>query len=117
MLLAKGADVNARNNKGETPLHLAASFSGNTDIIKLLLVHGAKVTLMANDGKTPLHYAAWNASPNATKLLPAHGADVDARDNAGLTPLQMTVGLSRWAPSDQLNKDVVGMLRQHGGHE
>jgi ankyrin repeat protein len=39
LLLSKGADVNSRNNKGETPLHLAFEM-GNTDASEFLRQHG-----------------------------------------------------------------------------
>jgi ankyrin repeat protein len=37
--LADGADVNARNNKGATPLHQAGGF-GYKDVAELLRQHG-----------------------------------------------------------------------------
>ena len=39
-LLAAGLDVNAVNNRGDTPLSLAAA-KGNLDVLKMLLSHGA----------------------------------------------------------------------------
>src|SRR5208282_701479 len=53
-LLVAKADVNARKNDGETPLHTAYS---NADVTKLLLANGADVNARRNDGKTPLHLA------------------------------------------------------------
>ena len=41
-LIAKGADVNARNNYGWTALSHAAR-AGNAELVKLLLAHGADV--------------------------------------------------------------------------
>ena len=52
LLLAWGADVNARGAGGYTPLHIAAS-RGNLPIIDLLLSRGADAHTAAEDGQTP----------------------------------------------------------------
>src|SRR5262245_14233420 len=56
LLLASKADVNARAEYRETPLHMAAG-SGNTVALKLLIEHGADVNAQRRDRKTPLHLA------------------------------------------------------------
>jgi ankyrin repeat protein len=53
--LGHGADPNAQDKNGETPL-LKAAFEGYVDVVKLLLVHGADPTV-DEDGKTPLDLA------------------------------------------------------------
>ncbi len=55
-LLAHGAQVNTRNNKGVTPLMIAAR-TGNLQTVKLLLTHGADPNLKDNTGKTAADYA------------------------------------------------------------
>jgi ankyrin repeat protein len=42
LLLAHGADVNARGWRHKTPLHLASS-EGSLDVSRLLIEHGADV--------------------------------------------------------------------------
>lgn len=55
-LLAKGADVNARQQGGFTPLHTAAD-SNNPAMAQLFLEHGADHTLAADNGQTALDLA------------------------------------------------------------
>ena len=56
-LLIKGANVNARDNKGKTPLHLLDIESNET--IKLLLDNGADKHAKDNNGKVPYQYLYW----------------------------------------------------------
>ena len=51
LLLAHGADANARQQVGYTPLMGAAS-GGREDLVDLLIAHGADVRLVSEDGKT-----------------------------------------------------------------
>jgi len=56
-LLDGGADVDARDGTGCTPLHFAAD-RGAVDALRLLVARGAEVDARDEDGQTPLHYAA-----------------------------------------------------------
>ncbi|WP_096607842.1 protein kinase domain-containing protein [Calothrix sp. NIES-2100] len=80
--IAQGANVNSRNNYGNTPLHLAEDI----DVVKLLIAKGADVNSNNNDGNTPLHLAE---DIDVIKLLIAKGADVNSRNNDGNTPLHL----------------------------
>lgn len=53
-LIAQGANINKMDDKGNTPLHLAAE-AGNKKIFKLLLDFGAEVDLKNKMGLTPMH--------------------------------------------------------------
>jgi ankyrin repeat protein len=56
MLLARGADPNAKQQQDYTPLHGAAS-RGDIEMAKLLLAHGAERDAKASDGMTPADVA------------------------------------------------------------
>jgi ankyrin repeat protein len=53
-LVERGADVNAHDNHGTTPLIYACRDGGNLEIIKFLVERGADVNARAEDGYTPL---------------------------------------------------------------
>ena len=77
-LLAKGAEVNARNAHGWTPLHVAAA-GGDAAVIALLLQHGADVHAQSHIGTTPLDNATTRGGRKAViDLLLAHGATGDS---------------------------------------
>ncbi len=82
LLIEAGADVKAKNKEGETPLHTAKT----AEQIAMLIEAGADVNAQDNKGKTPLHNAqTWN---QVNKLLQS-GATVDVRDQDGNTPLHI----------------------------
>ncbi|HPC94235.1 MAG TPA: ankyrin repeat domain-containing protein [Sedimentisphaerales bacterium] len=86
-LLAHGADVNARDALGCTPLS-DSLFAGNLAVTKLLVAHGADLdTRAGEDGATVLHDAASIGDLEAVKLFVSHGADINARDFDSETPL------------------------------
>ena len=89
-LVENGADVNTRNDDGETPLILATE-NENLDVMRFLIRNGSDVNARKNDGKTPLIIASMGENTDdVIMLLIESGADVNAKDNEGNTPLTMT---------------------------
>ncbi len=50
LLVAKGADINAKDYNGTTPLHEAA-WSGHKDVVELLVDNGANVSAKDDESK------------------------------------------------------------------
>jgi ankyrin repeat protein len=72
-LIEHGADVNARQQAGFTPLHEAAA-SGKLEFAHLFLDHGADVNAKTDDGKTALTLAIEARQEAMIKLLRERGA-------------------------------------------
>ncbi len=68
LLIEKGADINARNNEGRTPL-LYATVTNNTELSRLLIEKGADIHAKDNDGYTPLQIANGNKNMEIMRLL------------------------------------------------
>jgi len=86
-LLAAGADVNKKNQHGNTPL-LAALTHGDIQCVPTMLAYGADVNVRDALGETPLMLVSqWDPrDPTVTRVLEellAKGADVKARDDKG----------------------------------
>lgn len=68
LLIAHGANVNARAASGHIPLHEAAA-NGNVELVKLLVENGVDVNAKTDDGKTPLDFAIEYNRPEVIELL------------------------------------------------
>nr|XP_053654169.1 ankyrin repeat domain-containing protein 11-like [Cherax quadricarinatus] len=81
-----GRGVNKRNERGETPLHVAA-IKGDTDRISQLISQGADVNATDYAGWSALHEACNRGYYDVSKLLIEAGADVNAKGLDNDTPL------------------------------
>ncbi|KAJ5164960.1 uncharacterized protein N7500_006790 [Penicillium coprophilum] len=80
-LISKGADLEVRNDKGETPLHIALDYNKSKgvfykDAVDILLNHGADVNAVSASGETCLSKAG--ADIDLIKLLLSRGAAITA---------------------------------------
>lgn len=113
-LLAKGVEVNCKDEDHFTPLHRSV-IRGRTEVAKMLLQHGADANYEGKSGNRPLHNAAFWGFPETTKILIEFGAKVNSSNDNGDTPLHMAalngrtevsmVLLDSHAGVDSTNKD------------
>ena len=72
LVSSPGADVNATNERGSTPLLEAARF-GHDDICRVLIAAGADLKAKDNDGKTALMLAVQNNHDDVVRILKEAG--------------------------------------------
>lgn len=110
-LLAKGADPNARNRDGQTPLALAALL-GWVDGAQLLLAEGADVNATNDRGETPLIIAVQRRDLPTVRLLLSNGADPSIADHiAGMSARDYAKQDSRGAAVLRLIEEIKPVKR------
>jgi hypothetical protein len=84
--LKYGADVNASDENGNTPLFLASKYE-HLEIVKELIKNSADVNIQNKDGHTPLLFASLKGNLEIVKELLNNDADITIKDNDGITAL------------------------------
>jgi len=108
ILLRNGADVNACNAIGDTPI-LCAVQTGISEMTQTMLEYGADVNVRNGWEATPLLQAVsqgHNASPRVIEVLLKHGADVNAVQWSNTSALRTAVVFA--------NVAVIKTLLVHG---
>lgn len=88
-LILSGANVDRRNTRGETLLHVATWAYGKINFVRRLIEMGANLNARDNKGNTALHVAARMGHEAVAKKLIEAGADVSVKNHKGKTALQI----------------------------
>lgn len=108
-LLARGANVNAKDRYGTTVLIHAAP--DEVETLRLLLDSGAQLNAANGSGVTVLMTAAFDGNIDNVRLLLQRGANVNATDSQGKTALQF----ARQSQEENDDADLIALLKQAGG--
>ncbi len=116
-LLARGADVDARDRRLNVPLHAAKS----REVAQMLIAQGADVNAQNDFGETPLFR---QRAPQIVALLLESGAEVNTQCNSGDTLLHRVLASAAYpylfgATSDSdhamaVVEQIVALLVAHG---
>ena len=106
--ISAGANVNATDAMGYTPLFYAAQ-NGQEDVAELLIAGGANINVKDRTGNTPLHYAAVSGHYDVCRLLLDEGADSSAKNLMGGTAMAMAKA--------EGHHEIVRLLRDHESDE
>ncbi|MEJ2703756.1 MAG: ankyrin repeat domain-containing protein [Sedimentisphaerales bacterium] len=88
--ISNGADINAKDRGGRTPLYLAI-LHNKTKTVEVLLSHGADVHCTPEKGFYPLDHAAMFENLDMARMLINRGAKCNTRNYLGWTPLRYAV--------------------------
>lgn len=111
-LLARGADANMRDSKGETPMLIAIQF-GQPGLVDILIGAKANVNLGGSGGETPLIRAVQRRDLELTRTLIAAGADPDQTDNvAGMSARDYAKADPRAVPIAKLLNETPKKVRR-----
>jgi len=103
--IASGADVNAAQGDGTTPLHWAV-YKVDADLARVLLDRGAKPDIMNNYGSSPLAEAIKVANARLVAMLLDAGSNVEVPNQEGQTALMLAARAG--------SVDVADLLVRHG---
>ncbi|EFN51583.1 hypothetical protein CHLNCDRAFT_59197 [Chlorella variabilis] len=126
-LLAAGADVRARDDRGATALHWCAAAVASLDhegscglCLRALIAAGADVDARDEDGETALHCAARLGNLAAIRCLAEAGAYLGAANLEGESPQIVARNHCKWEAAvllGQLQAELDGALVQEGAPE
>ena len=92
MLMSRGADINLKNTKGDSPTHVAAR-EGNKEFVQYAISRNANLNCLNNDGESPLELAKKSFLSLTKHTHPGDGRLSDFKDIISLITLNK--GLSQ----------------------
>lgn len=95
--LDAGANINARAEDGDTPLHISSRHSIDTQVTETLIEAGANVNAVNSLGMTPLFGTIHNINPFVAILLIERGAQFDEPE--GIMGLSAINAFIRYNPN------------------
>jgi len=104
--LARGADLQAKDDLDRSVVLLATHFAGNLELVEFLHAKGAPVDVPDVNGRTALSFAAEDGRLDLVRWLVEQKAEVDRRDGAQRTPL--------FHAALAAHDDVIAFLADHG---
>ncbi|MCL1823800.1 MAG: ankyrin repeat domain-containing protein [Oscillospiraceae bacterium] len=108
LLIEGGADTEAYNNAGQTPLMLAFTKSDTElALIKQLISLGAQIDTQDNQGNTCLHYAVAEGNVNRIRLLLENGVDSSVQNAGGFSAYQLALNENKRSVVSLLEKANV----------
>lgn len=105
-LISKGANINAQDKDGSTPLYYAAKYS--IDVFKALLDAGADVNIMSDDGESLLIKLIKKGDEKGVELLLGGGARPNVR-SCDKSPIDVAI----WN-TNNINIRIIELLIQYG---
>ncbi|KAG8199145.1 hypothetical protein JTE90_015980 [Oedothorax gibbosus] len=125
LIIKSGADVNARNEDGETPLHNAAR-QGQLKTVSQLLEDGAELESLSKQGESVLHIAVSNCHFEIAKIVIAYKKErvsetqlinyVNQPNKIGETATHYASSINKKQvhyPAE--DKDMIALMLQNGG--
>ncbi|XP_013387168.1 ankyrin repeat domain-containing protein 61-like [Lingula anatina] len=106
-LIRYGADIEARDAEGRTPLITAAKLPC-LKVAELLMSLGADPSAQDNHGHAPLHYLVYRGRDHLIRLALELGADPNATNDDQLTPLHVAAEIG--------NSQAVRVLLLYGAN-
>jgi ankyrin repeat protein/Tfp pilus assembly protein PilF len=105
--MARGAQVDARDRLGRTPLFFTGD-NKDIEIAELLLSHGADLHARTLKNSTVLHIVRFQEDSPLPEFLLSRGAEMDAENSSGATPLHLA--------AYQGKDSMVATLLAHGAN-
>lgn len=113
LILNAGADINAKNRYGHTPLMFASSFGGAPEeILKMLIEVGSNINAITPSGNTSLMLASQAGQATKVKILLDAGADISIQNKNGKSALQLARDEAQQYPHEKRLIATIQLLEE-----